>query len=125
MFLFNSFTFSVFLMLTTIFPPSKIEWKTPTKHDFGLILRGPEAVHIFTFRNVSKSPLIIDNVRTDCSCTTSDWENLAPIQPDSLGKIAIKYNAKKAGYFIKRATVWIHGQKKAEMLTIQGEVDEQ
>ena len=124
MFLFKSYTFSLFLTLSTVFPPSKIEWTTPTKHDFGLILRGPEAVHIFTFRNNSQEPLIIDNVRTDCSCTTSDWENLAPIQPDSLGKIMVKYNAKKAGYFIKRATVWIHGQKKPEMLTIQGEVDE-
>lgn len=120
----NSFTFSLFLLLTTRFPPSKIEWTTPTKHDFGLILRGHEVAHIFTFRNTSKEPLVIDNVRTDCSCTTSDWENLGAIAPDSIGQISIKYNAKKAGYFIKRATVWVHGQKKSELLTIQGEVEE-
>ena len=123
MFLSNSFIVGLFLTLTTAFLPSKVTWTTPTEHDFGLILRGVEAQHVFTFRNRSKTPLTIDNVRTDCSCTASDWD-IAPVAPDSTGQITISYDAHKKGYFKKRLTVWIHGQKEAEKLVIQGEVEE-
>ncbi len=119
----NSFIVGLFLMLTTALPPSKLVWTTPTDHDFGLIPRGIEAKHVFTFRNHSKTPLKIDNVRADCSCTASDWD-IAPVAPDSIGKITVNYDAFKKGFFKKRLTIWIHGQKQAEKLTIQGEVEE-
>ena len=119
----NSFIVGLFLMLTTAFPPSKLTWTTPTDHDFGLIPRSVEAKHVFTFRNRSKAPLKIDNVRADCSCTASDWD-IAPVAPDSMGKITVSYDAFKKGYFKKRLTVWIKGQKQAEKLVIQGEVEE-
>ena len=123
MFVLNSFIVGLFWLLTTALPPSKLVWTTPTEHDFGLILRGVEAQHVFTFRNRSKTPLKIDNVRADCSCTASDWD-IAPVAPDSIGKITVNYDAHKKGYFKKRLTVWIHGQKEAEKLVIQGEVEE-
>ncbi len=115
--------FSLFFAINTSVAPSKIEWTTPTSHDFGLIDRGKEVKHVFTFRNLSKEPLIIDNVRADCSCTASDWD-IEPIAPNAIGKITVEYDAKKKGYFKKRLTVWLHGQKQAEKLMIQGEVDE-
>jgi Protein of unknown function (DUF1573) len=115
--------FSLFLVLNTLVSPSKVEWTTPTSHDFGLIGKGVEVRHIFTFRNLSNAPLIIDNVRADCSCTASDWD-IEPIAPNAIGKITVEYDAKKKGYFKKRLTVWLHGQKQAEKLQIQGEVDE-
>lgn len=119
----NSSIFSLVFMCFTLFLPSKIEWTTPTSHDFGVIGKGTETKHIFTFRNRSNAPLIIDNVRTDCSCTASDWD-AAPIAPNETGKITTTYDANKKGYFKKRLTVWIRGQKKAEQLVIQGEVEE-
>jgi hypothetical protein len=123
MFALNSLIVSLSFMFTTAFPPSKIEWTTPKSHDFGLIVRGVEAKHIFTFRNLSKTSLKIDNIRTDCTCTASDWD-IAPVAPDSTGKITVSYDARKKGYFKKRLTVWIHGQKNAEQLIIEGEVEE-
>ncbi len=123
MLLFNNYIVGLFLMLTTAFLPSKLVWTTSTDHDFGLIPRGIEAKHVFTFRNRSKTPLKIDNVRADCSCTASDWD-IAPVAPDSIGKITVNYDAFKKGYFKKRLTVWIKGQKQAEKLVIQGEVEE-
>ncbi len=119
----NNFVAALFLILAATFAPSKMEWTTPTDHDFGLILRGVEAKHVFTFRNRSKTQLTVDNVRADCSCTASDWD-IAPVAPDSMGQITITYDAHKKGYFKKRLTVWIHGQKQAEKLVIQGEVEE-
>jgi hypothetical protein len=119
----NNAFFSLILMLTTAFPPSKIEWTTPTSYDFGLIAHGVDAKHVFTFRNLSNAPLIIDNVRADCSCTASDWDE-APVAPNAIGKITVEYDARKRGFFKKRLTVWLHGQKQSEKLTIQGEVDD-
>jgi hypothetical protein len=119
----NNTVFSLILMLTTVFAPSKIEWTTSTSHDFGLIQRGVDAKHVFTFRNISNAPLIIDNVRTDCSCTASDWDE-APIAPNAVGKITVEYDARKKGFFKKRLTVWLRGQKQSEKLTIEGEVDD-
>ena len=100
---------------------SKIQWTSPTAHDFGEIRQGSEAHYAFTFKNLSDKPLVIDNVRTDCSCTTSDW-NAAPILPNETGKITVSFNTKKIGYFRKKLTVWIRGQQKSEKLTIEGEV---
>jgi hypothetical protein len=123
MLILNNTVFSLLLLFNTAFPPSKVEWTTPKSYDFGLIPRGTEAKHIFTFRNLSNTPLVIDNVRTDCSCTASDWD-AEPIAPNGIGKITVDYDAKKKGYFKKHLTVWLHGQKQAEKLMIQGEVDE-
>jgi hypothetical protein len=123
MLILNNTLISFFLLINSTFLPSKVEWTTPTNHDFGLIVKGTEAKHIFTFRNLSNAPLIIDNVRTDCSCTASDWDD-APIAPNAIGKITVEYDAKKKGYFKKHLTVWLHGQKQAEKLMIQGEVDD-
>ncbi len=123
MFVLTTLVFNFLLGVNTVFPPSKVEWTSPKSHDFGLILRGSEAKHIFTFRNLSNAPLIIDNVRTDCSCTASDWDE-APIAPNAIGKITVGYDAKKKGFFRKHLTVWLHGQKQPEKLLIEGEVDE-
>jgi hypothetical protein len=101
---------------------SKVSWVSPTSHDFGSILRGVSQTHVFEFKNVSAAPILLDNVRTDCSCTASDWEE-TPIAAGEKGKITISYDARKSGYFKKKITVWIHGQKQPEKLWIEGEVE--
>ncbi len=115
--LFLSFLMPFFFVLDT----APFTWTTPTEHDFGEIGRGKEAVHVFTFKNTSDKPIVVDNVRTDCSCTASDWDT-APIAPKEIGKITISFDAKQTGYFRKKLTVWIRGQRKAERLFIEGEV---
>ncbi len=114
-----SFVFFVF----SSFNPSKISWTGATAHDFGSILRGQPATHIFYFKNISPKTITIDNVRTDCGCTSPDFDE-APIESGQTGKITIVYDAAKSGYFKKKITVWIHGQKQAEKLWIEGDVSE-
>ena len=80
--------------------------------------------YIFEFKNTSNAPLIIDNVRTDCGCTASDWEE-TPVEAGAQGRITIHFDASKTGYFKKKITVWIKGMKKAEKLSIEGEVTEE
>ncbi len=98
-----------------------IEWTTPKQHNFGKILRDSQAIHIFIFKNLSDNPIVIDNVRTDCSCTASDWAT-TPILPKETGKVTVTLDTHKTGYFRKKITVWIHGQRQADKLVIEGEV---
>jgi Protein of unknown function (DUF1573) len=114
--LFLSFLIPFFCVWDTPFT-----WITPTEHNFGEILRGSHAVHVFTFKNTSDKPIVVDNVRTDCSCTASDWDT-APIMPKEIGKITVSFDTKQTGYFRKKLTVWIQGQRKPQKLTIEGEV---
>lgn len=116
---------SILIVLTQLFlsDNSKITWTTPKDHDFGEILRGKPATHIFEFKNISATPLLIDNVRAECGCTATDWEE-EPIESGKLGKITVTYDAAKSGYFRKKMTVWIKGQRKPEKLEIEGEVME-
>ena len=101
---------------------TKIVWTTPTQHDFGNILRGSEAKHIFTFKNLSDKTLVIDNVRTDCSCTASDWD-AAPILSNEIGNVTVSFDTHQTGVFRKKITVWIRGQRQAEKLIIVGKVN--
>ena len=114
----SSFLVTLFLF----FAPSKIQWTSPIAHDFGTIPQGKEVSERFSFVNVSEEPLIIDNVRTDCSCTATDWD-LTPTLPHEKGVITIRYDAEKTGYFNKKISVWLHHQRKPEILTIEGEVE--
>jgi hypothetical protein len=116
-------TFLIILQLQlAFFAPPKIVWTTHTTHDFGKIKEQQEVTHVFTFKNISTQPITLDNVRTDCGCTATDWDT-APVLPNQTGKITVSYDAAKGGFFQKKITVWIHGQRKSERLTILGEVE--
>jgi hypothetical protein len=112
---------------------AKIKWLDPTTHKFEKIRSNPkglplaekesETAHVFRFQNISTKPIVIDNVRTDCTCTASEWSE-KPIAPQEISHIKLRYDSQKLGYFRKKATVWINGQKKPERLWIEGEVVE-
>jgi hypothetical protein len=119
----TAYLFLIILQLQTAFPaPSKIVWTTHTTHDFGKIPKGNEVNHVFTFKNMSAQPVTLDNVRTDCGCTATDWD-ATPVLPNQTGKITVNYDAAKLGFFQKKIIVWVHGQRKSERLTILGEVE--
>lgn len=98
-----------------------VDWTTEKDFDFGQLIQGqPEEVD-FTFKNISQDTLIIDNVRSTCGCTAPYWD-FTPILPDSSSTITIKYDAYKEGYFYKKVKVFFNKQRKAESLSIAGEV---
>ena len=116
------FFISAVSFVLIFFSQTLIQWQSPTEHDFGTIQQGKEVSERFTFINVSDAPLIIDNIRTDCSCTAPDWEK-TPTLPHEKGVIVIQFHAEKTGYFQKKISVWIHNQRKPEYLMIEGEVE--
>lgn len=87
----------------------------------GEILRGDTAVAIFRFRNMGTEPIVIDNVRTSCGCTASEWDE-TPVIQGAEGRIKVVFDAVKLGFFQKKMTVWLRNQRKPETLTIEGEV---
>ncbi len=102
------------------FSNSKVAWEGPTELDLGKIALHQTQQLEFRFKNISPSPLIIDNVRTSCGCTVADWDS-TPIAPDSTGVIKVEYDARDPGYFYKKIKVYFNGQRKAEVLSIEGE----
>lgn len=72
--------------LTEIFFESK-------KFDFGETTAGEIVCHVFKFKNVGKSPLLISNVYTSCGCTQPEWTK-EPVQPDSTSEIIAKFDTK-------------------------------
>ncbi len=112
---------AVWLIFTT--PPAevKVQWLSAVEHDFGDIAKNKPVSHTFLFKNTGNAPLLIDNVRTSCGCTGSNWVE-TPILPDSIGRIVIEYDAGDTGYFYKSAKVYFNRQRKAEKLYITGVV---
>lgn len=61
---------------------------TEETHDFGVLKRGPVAMHSFEFENIGDQPLVIMNVTPSCGCTNVDWPK-APVMPGQKGKIQL------------------------------------
>jgi Protein of unknown function (DUF1573) len=60
--------------------------------DFGEIKEGEEVTHAYKFTNTGKVPLVIQNARASCGCTTPEWPN-DPIPPGGTGQIMAKFNS--------------------------------
>jgi len=70
-------------------------------HDFGNLKEGIEASFDFVFTNTGKEPLLIQDCKASCGCTTPDWSK-APVLPGQKGKITVKYDTKgRPGSFNK------------------------
>jgi len=110
---------SLFILPFFSFNESKVEWLSPLEHDFGDIELKVPKEHKFKFVNVTDELLTIDNVRTTCGCTASDWEE-EPTEASDTSSIKITYDAAKPGYFRKKIKVFFHDQRKAEILYIEG-----
>lgn len=99
-----------------------VEWQTPMEHDFGTLQHNEPQTYDFIFTNITEDPILIDNVRTSCGCTASEW-TLEPILPDSSSYIRIEYDAERKGYFRKKIAVFFSGQRKADKLWVEGVVE--
>ena len=111
-----------FLVLIPVQQENVIEWLTATEHDFGELKKGVPATFEFRFKNTHTEPITIDNVRSTCGCTASEWEE-SVILPGEESKIKIEYDARKEGYFYKKITVFFSAQRKSEKLYIAGYVE--
>ncbi len=100
----------------------EIEWLDTLDYDFGDLLYQEPQTHTFRFRNRGEEPVLIDNVRTACGCTTTEWRD-TPVEPDSIGRISVEYDARAKGYFRKYIKVYFNDRRGADRLWISGFVE--
>lgn len=89
-------------------------------YQFGLIKRGSNAEHVFTFFNKSKNPVVITNVKAFCGCVETTWTN-EPIMPNDSGIIKVKYYANTIGTFSKTIKIFTNRTDQSISLTVKGE----
>lgn len=110
------------LAISTVFAQDKtpLEFKE-VKHSFGKVKQNNPATHVFTFKNVSSSPVVIESATAECGCTTPEYPK-GVIPKGATNKISVTYNAAAMGSFTKRVTVKIAKVQEPIILTIEGEV---
>ncbi|MDA0196512.1 MAG: DUF1573 domain-containing protein [Bacteroidetes bacterium] len=77
-----------------------------TTHDFGEVLEADGPItNKFEFTNTGNAPLIINNVKASCGCTTPAWTK-EPVMPGQKGFIQAQYNPiNRPGSFRKSLTI--------------------
>jgi hypothetical protein len=100
---------------------AKISFKEES-YFFGEIPEGPQVTHEFKFTNTGKEPLILNNVRASCGCTTPSWPK-EPVLPGKEGTILVTYNTQgRPGVFSKTITISSNATEPNRVIDIKGEV---
>lgn len=110
------------LGIAAVFAQSKapLEFKE-TKHSFGKIKQNIPATYVFTFKNTSSAPIVIESATAQCGCTTPDYPK-GVIPKGATKTIKVTYNAAAMGSFTKQVTVKVAKLADPIILTIDGEV---
>ncbi|SHF31629.1 DUF1573 domain-containing protein [Dysgonomonas macrotermitis] len=92
-------------------------------HDFGKIAEEVGSASTeFQFTNTGDKPLIIQDIRTTCGCTTPSYTK-DPVLPGKKGTIKVSYSTTgRVGSFDKRITVFTNEADQVYTLSIKGEV---
>jgi len=95
-----------------------------TSFDFGEIIEGSYATHVFSFTNVGDKPLLLKEVKPACGCTASDWTR-EPIMPGQKGMVKAVFNS--SGFagrdFFKSITITYNAnENNQEVIFFKGKV---
>ena len=74
------------------------------EHQYGTIQKGGNGDCEFKFWNDGNEPLILQNVKASCGCTTPSYTQ-KPVMPGQSGVIKVHYNTNNVGGFSKTVTV--------------------
>ncbi|MDP2889611.1 MAG: DUF1573 domain-containing protein [Bacteroidota bacterium] len=88
-------------------------------HDYGTIIQGADGNCEFKFVNKGKAPIILNEVKASCGCTSPDWTR-TPVAPGETGTIKVAYNTNIAGAFNKTVTVNSNAKNTPVVLLIKG-----
>lgn len=96
---------------------------TETEHDYGTINEDDGlAETVFEFVNTGSQPLILNNVKATCGCTTPEWTK-NPVAPSQKGTIKVSYNPQnRPGAFTKNVNVYSNTSQAVTVLAIKGSV---
>lgn len=93
------------------------------RYDFGTVMQGEKVEHNFSFRNAGDEPLLIDKVKSSCSCTAS-LVSSKEIPPGASGTIQAVFDSTRFHGRIHK-TIFLYSndpqQPNSEFL-LEGEV---
>jgi len=87
--------------------------------DYGKIELNADGVRIFKFKNIGKSPLVINKIDSSCGCTVPK-KPTDPIMPGETGEIEVKYATNRPGGFSKMITLHSNASEPVKRLRIKG-----
>lgn len=98
-------SFVILLASLLIFSSSKAqqasEFFDTLQYNFGVLHQHDSAVHYFHFVNKSKTDMIIEDVKSTCSCTASDYPKV-PVKPGEKSYIKVTFDpTDKEGHIAK------------------------
>jgi hypothetical protein len=119
----KKFTFLLiaFFSVATVFAQKTPLQFSTTKHSFGKIKQHVPATYVFTFKNISDKPVVIESAVAGCGCTTPEYPK-GVIAKGGSNKIKVTYNAEAMGGFTKQVTVKVANVAEPIILNIEGEV---
>ena len=119
----SAFILSTLLFITAFVAAQPSIQFDESNHDFGEILEENGPVnHKFEFTNLGTAPLIVNNVKASCGCTTPGWTK-DPVMPGERGYIEAQYNPlNRPGSFRKSLTIYSNSTSGNTSLYIQGSV---
>ncbi len=100
---------------------AKIKFEN-VEFDFGTVKEGVIIEHVFKFTNVGKAPLVIQDARSSCGCTTPEWSK-DPIPVGGQGEILARFNTEgKTEGQHKTITVQTNTFPSETKISLQGTV---
>jgi hypothetical protein len=116
---------SVFLFVQSLhaqIPSSVISFEERT-HEFGTVLeKNGKVTHAFVFTNNGKTPVVINDIRSDCGCIGKIISR-DPVKPGQKGRVVITFDPEyKSGFFSKEIIVYSNNGQNYNRIWVQGNV---
>lgn len=100
----------------------KMEIEGNGEFDFGVINEGDKVEHIFKFKNLGKTDLLVVHAQASCGCTVPEWTK-QPIKPGEFGEIKIVFNSTgKPGEQRKTVTLTTNTESGHELINFKANV---
>jgi len=92
-------------------------------HDFDKVKEdGGTVSYKFEFTNIGGSPLVINDVKASCGCTTPEYTK-QPVMPGKKGYVRVIFNpSNRPGTFNKSIVVRTNGVESVTVLRVKGDV---
>ena len=86
--------------------------------DMGTVAYGTPAQHTFTFINSGRAPLIISDIKAQCTCTTVEWPK-EPVEAGKSGSITVTYDTRKVGMVVKKLTITSNARTSSKDIAVK------
>jgi hypothetical protein len=90
-----------------------------TIHNFGKIKANEDVIYKFEFKNIGKTPLIIQRLETSCGCAIANKPEY-PIKPKEKAYITVLYDGSDEGNFAKSIKVFSNAEMSPVTVYIKG-----